>query len=289
MNWQTIHTQSYYRLEEDGGNIADLSAPLIVNCSGALAYDAPFTGHMPAGRHDFYLMYVAQGQMKARADEASFALTAGDAIIYTPERPYAYSRAGEGRVVYLWVHFTGSEAQHVLDRRGLRTATVYHVDCADEIAADFEAIWRLFIARPLLYLEEAAARLDLLLTHVGRFAAQTAHEQPRARIWASLNYMNGHYMEHLTMETLSAMEYLSVSRYAALFRRALGRSPQRYLIELRLRNAQELLMRTDMSISEVARSVGYDDALYFSRLFRKYMGFSPREARRDRQSGLFDS
>ena len=59
----------------------------------------------------------------------------------------------------------------------------------------------------------------------------------------------------------------------------MGVSPQQYLIDLRLRNARDLLISTDLSISEVARSVGYDDPLYFSRLYRKHYGLSPRESR----------
>ena len=63
----------------------------------------------------------------------------------------------------------------------------------------------------------------------------------------------------------------------------MGRSPQQYLINLRLHNAQNMLLDTDLSVGEIARSVGYDDQLYFSRLFHRYFGTSPREYREVRK------
>lgn len=279
MNWQTVTTQSYFRLAENASNLRDLSVPLLVNCSGVLAYDAPLRSDSPEGRHDHYLMILLHGQMDAWVDGAPRSLRAGDAIFYIPERPYRYQRVGEERMVYLWVHFTGSDADDLLRRRGLKLATVYSVGHAEEIAEDVETIHRLFITRPPFYLEETAARLDILLTHIARAAAQPEASPPHDRLQASLRYLNRHYAEPLRLETLASMEYLSVSRYSALFRRTTGRSPQQYLIELRLRNARELLLQTDLSVSEVARSVGYEDALYFSRLFRRHFGAPPKSVR----------
>ena len=278
MNWQSVTTQSYYRIEEDGGNVRDLSAPLIVNCSGVIAYDSDLSSSNPAGRHDYYLMILLHGRMDARADEREFVMSAGDAVIYTPERPYAYHSVGGERIVYLWVHFTGSAVEETLARCGLCTGELCHPDRTGEMESDIAAIHRLFISRPMFCQEEISAHLSLLLTHLGRAVGQNSLHQER--IQTSLSYLNRHYAEPLKLERLASMEYLSVSRYSALFRQLTGRSPQQYLIDLRLRNAQELLKSTDLSISEVARSVGYEDALYFSRLFRRRTGAPPSGLRK---------
>lgn len=280
MKWQRASTQSYYRIEDGSCNVKDDSSPLLVNCSGVSVMNAPFRTYSPTGRHDYYLMYLVRGQLSAVASDTQHLLSPGDAIIYTPGRPYGYSRAGDQPMIYLWVHFTGSDAAALLKKRGLTTAAVYHLNRGEEIESDFEAIQHLFITRPLYYLEEASARLDLLITHISRTALQPEGAQPRDRLKASLNYLNRHYAEPIRLEALSGMEFLSVSRYSALFRQVMGVSPQQYLIDLRLRNAHDLIMNTDMSVSEVARSVGYDDPLYFSRLFRKHLGLSPREVRK---------
>lgn len=280
MNWQRANTQGYYRIDDGACNVADFSVPLLVNCSGVCAFDSPFKNAAAQGRHDYYLMYLAHGQLNIQVDQISYALNAGELIIYPPERFYAYQYAAAERMAYLWVHFTGSAVETTLSRRSLETAKVYRLKQTEEIEADFEAIQRLFIAQPLYYLEEASSRLDMLLTHVGRSVRQSDAEPSRDRLLTSLNYLNRHYADPIVLSSLASMEYLSVSRYSALFRLLMGVSPQKYLIELRLKNAREMLASTDLSVSEIARSVGYDDPLYFSRLFRKHFGIPPRSARR---------
>ncbi|HYF51455.1 MAG TPA: helix-turn-helix transcriptional regulator [Planctomycetota bacterium] len=62
-----------------------------------------------------------------------------------------------------------------------------------------------------------------------------------------------------------------------LFRRRFGIRPVEYRQRLRLAKARELFANTNMSVKEVARTVGYPDALYFSRIFTRQLGLSPRE------------
>ena len=75
------------------------------------------------------------------------------------------------------------------------------------------------------------------------------------------------------------MEHLSPSRYSAVFRGCMGVSPQGFLIGLRMKNAADLIRRTDLTITQVAQAVGYEDALYFSTLFRRKMGLPPSRYR----------
>jgi len=55
-----------------------------------------------------------------------------------------------------------------------------------------------------------------------------------------------------------------------------------YILSLRMANAQNLLESTQYNISEIAEAVGYDNSLYFSRLFHKHIGVSPSEYRKSR-------
>ena len=62
----------------------------------------------------------------------------------------------------------------------------------------------------------------------------------------------------------------------------------RYILLLRIRNAQVLLETTDGTVSEIARIVGYENSMYFSRLFRKEKGVSPLQYRKAFRAGLRD-
>ena len=85
----------------------------------------------------------------------------------------------------------------------------------------------------------------------------------------------------MRLEDLARMEHLSPSRYSAVFRSCMGVSPQGFLTYLRIKNAADLLCRTDLSMAQVAQAVGYDDPLYFSALFRRKMGMAPSRYREE--------
>ena len=80
---------------------------------------------------------------------------------------------------------------------------------------------------------------------------------------------------------LAALALLSPSRFAHLFRRAVGVPPGRYLQQLRMDRARQLLENTPAPVAEVMRTVGYIDPSHFARDFRRRFGAGPREWRRD--------
>ncbi len=73
---------------------------------------------------------------------------------------------------------------------------------------------------------------------------------------------------------------MSLSHFRRLFRAAVGESPHAFLVGCRMRLAAELLRRDPRPVQEVAAEVGYEDPLRFSKVFRQYVGLSPRQYRR---------
>jgi transcriptional regulator GlxA family with amidase domain len=71
----------------------------------------------------------------------------------------------------------------------------------------------------------------------------------------------------------------SQTYFRRLFKARTGRSPLEYLQGLRLQHAKSLLKHTSMPISEIASAVGHEDAFYFSRVFKRLSGLSPRNYR----------
>ena len=80
-------------------------------------------------------------------------------------------------------------------------------------------------------------------------------------------------------DSLAKHAHLSPSRFATVFKDAVGLAPVDYVTKLRLQKAQELLGDSETSIEQVAATVGYRDAFYFSRLFKAHFGMSPRKYR----------
>lgn len=92
-------------------------------------------------------------------------------------------------------------------------------------------------------------------------------------------YMEQHYVEQHTLDKLGGRYGLGGKYFANIFKRYTGISPIEYLIVFRLDVAKRLLRSTVYSVKEISSGVGYDDALYFSRLFKRRFGLSPNKWR----------
>ena len=90
----------------------------------------------------------------------------------------------------------------------------------------------------------------------------------RQKISHSIAYMKQHRRQPLQVATLAALANLSPSHYAALFKHQTGYAPIDDFIRLRMHHACQLLDTTSLTVKEVAAALGYDDAFYFSRLFK---------------------
>ncbi len=93
-------------------------------------------------------------------------------------------------------------------------------------------------------------------------------------------WMHSCYNEEITLEVISKKFDISIRSLNRRFKQAAGKSPIQYLQQVRMENAQELLKTSNLSVAEVAYSVGYPDNSYFSALFRKAVGMLPKEYRK---------
>ena len=79
--------------------------------------------------------------------------------------------------------------------------------------------------------------------------------------------------------------HISANWFIRSFKQYMRLSPAQYILSLRMVNAQSLLENTDYNIGEIAEIVGYDNQLYFSRVFKKEFGLSPAQYRKQNRPG----
>ena len=96
--------------------------------------------------------------------------------------------------------------------------------------------------------------------------------------------MKEHLNEPLRAATLAGIANMSLPHYFAQFKRVTGSSPIDYLIKLRMDHARRLLSETSWSVKEVAVSLGYEDPLYFSRVFKSVNQTAPTDFRAQKRN-----
>lgn len=254
------------------------AAPLIVNSAGCQTSPPEFYTYNPNGRVDYYLLYMTEGRMPFFCNgQTGELLTPGSLIIIPPRTPYKYYSEADHPIKYFFVHFTGFYAGEYLKRYGFRDLPFrYDGELNPDIITKFQDLLYSFVAQKSFLNEELAARADSVLRALARTVLR---EQSPDKISRSLRYINRHYQEDIRISDLAQTEYLSVSRYIAVFREAMGMPPSQYLIRVRLNAACVLLRESDYSVKEIGSMVGYHEPHYFYNLFKRNIGMSPGEYR----------
>ena len=107
-----------------------------------------------------------------------------------------------------------------------------------------------------------------------------AYEDELERLERVIDYIETHYAEPVTLETLAALGGCSKCTLIRMFRRAFDNTPVGYLLEFRLERSREMVEKSALPISEIALRNGFSDSNYFTKLFRRRYGKSPREYRK---------
>lgn len=97
-------------------------------------------------------------------------------------------------------------------------------------------------------------------------------------------YIEEHYTEPISNAQLAQLIHLSEDRFNHLFKESMGMPPLQYINEIRLKKAMHLLKKREFTASEVADAVGFSDYNHFGRMFRRYFGCTPLEAREQIQN-----
>lgn len=94
-----------------------------------------------------------------------------------------------------------------------------------------------------------------------------------------IHYIGKHYMEDISLSLLADTFYLSKEHLSRLFKKETGTNLFSYIMELKLNDAKELLTSTEMTLDEIAFKLGFSNGNYFSKVFKKNTGQSPRDYR----------
>lgn len=267
-------------------DIKDKSKPLIVTSVGTYhLYKRPkLPTWRPRGRLDFQLLYIAAGKAHFHFGDKEEIVTAGHMVLYRPKEPQKYEYYGEDQTEVYWVHFTGGNVTNILRSYGLTDdKKVFYCGSGME----YQTIFRNMInelqmckANYESMLEMYLRQLFIMFQRYFLTTMKTENMRVVEEIDKATVYFNEHYNEDISIDEYAENNHVSVSWFIRHFKHCTGFTPMQYILSKRIYNAEILLQDPTYNITEISIIVGYDNPLYFSRIFKKAKGLSPSEYRK---------
>lgn len=281
-----IYISGYRWNTEQESCFADTENFISVNSCGHEKYVTKnIKTHRERGRQDFQLLYVAKGSGSFKVDGQMTRVPHGNIVIFHPGEAQQYAYACQDKPEIYWVHFTGSGACNLLERAGLSGQRVNFIGFQEKCIEYFEKIiFELQLKHPL-YDQISAAMFMELLAFMGRkrLEADSAGMETRdsnlQKVLESLHTQPG---TQWNITDLARQCSLSPNRFMHKFKAQMGMPAMEYLAQIRLEKAKGLLLNSGLSVKEISNIVGYENPLYFSRLFSKMEGVSPTAFRKTR-------
>lgn len=128
--------------------------------------------------------------------------------------------------------------------------------------------------------EQVEALVPKMIRHYCLAVHRHSLERYSATVRDCLNYVDFHYMEALSLESLAARFAVNKNYLSNRFHKEVGRTLTEYINQTRVQRAIRLLERTPLPMQEIAEQCGFTDANYFTRTFKKINGLSPNEYRK---------
>ncbi len=281
-----MYTNNAY-LNNSTIDIKDKSKPLIVTSCGTYhLYTRPkLPTWRPRGRLDFQLLYIAAGKAHFHFDGKEEIVTAGHMVLYRPKEPQKYEYYGEDQTEVYWVHFTGSNVKNLLRSYGLTDdKRVFYCGSDLEYQNHFRSMIQELQMCKEDYTEMLVIHLRQIFIMLHRYfktSSKMSNSQIAEEIDKATMFFNEHYNEDIRIDEYAEAHNMSTSWFIRNFKQYTGSTPMQYILSIRIYNAEALLKNPQYNITEIANIVGYDNPLYFSRIFKKVKGLSPSEYRKN--------
>lgn len=265
----------------------DKKHPLFVGSCGTyhLFTKPKLPTHRPRGRLDFQLLYVASGKAHFYFRGVEEIVTAGHMVVYRPKEEQRYYYYGVDQTEVYWVHFTGNNVKNIMRQYGIMDSmhTIY-----TGTSLEYKRLFSQMIQEMQMHQTGYEEMLVLLLRQIflmiqrqmgSRFRAKNTYLENE--IEAAVKYFHQHYNVAINIDEYAASRGMSTSWFIRSFKEFTGSTPMQYILSIRITTAQNLLDTTDYTVTEISNIIGYENPLYFSRLFRKQNGISPSEFRKN--------
>jgi YesN/AraC family two-component response regulator len=239
----------------------------------------------PAVRDHYLIHYILKGSGIFHVNGKSYRIKENQGFLICPDIVTYYEADAEDPWIYTWVGFKGIKAEQYLKLANLNQENPVF-ECAEiefvqKCFEDMIKATELKYARELRLQGLLSMFLSELIEEAGKNDTVSSNTNYKELyIKKSLHYVEANYSGKLSIPEMAKSVGLNKNYFSTFFRENIGMTPQQYIIRFRINKACELMENQGLTIGDISRSVGYEDTLGFSKIFKKEKGMSPKEYRR---------
>ncbi|MEG2305433.1 MAG: AraC family transcriptional regulator [Lachnospiraceae bacterium] len=229
------------------------------------------------GIEEYILIYCMSGKGVIEVNEQKYNIQEEEAFCIPRNRKHKYYASEENPWSILWVHFKGENTKYFpIEECHIIQINSKHGNNRMMFLFDllFRVLERNYTIGNFIYISQV---LSLILSEIYFREKVDETSQQNHHITVVIRYMYKNLNKNLTLEDFSEELQLSKSYLNVIFKKYANRAPIDFFIHLKMQEACKLLKSTDMYIYEVCSKLGYSDPYYFSRIFKKVVGMSPKE------------
>ena len=231
----------------------------------------------PAVRDHYLIHYILSGRGTFSYSGKKYNLSAGDGFLVVPSKVVYYCSDENDPWEYCWVGFNGSDAKRLMGYTGLlNKPPVFHYSDDNSFETIIMSICNASGTKPSDEMRMESGLLLFLATLTDKFGEkETSNTNGYEYVQKAIKFIEYNYSSDISVNDIASSVGSSRSHLYRIFMQNISIPPNEYLMRYRVNKACELLQNHNLSIGEVAYSAGFADQLYFSRVFKKYMGMPP--------------
>ena len=242
----------------------------------------------PAARNHFLFHYVISGTGTLLAQDSSgitkeYHIKSMQGFMIFPDQITTYIADKDVPWEYVWVEFDGLRAKAVVDASGFSLdQPVYKAkskEFREEMMKEMNYIAENGNSSPLHLIGHLYLFLDYLARSTEGFMVNHGSKLRDFYIHEALVFIEHNFQNNISVEDIADVCGLNRSYFGKIFKKAVGKSPQDFLLNYRMVKAAELLKLTRLSVGDISSAVGYDNQMHFSRAFKSIYGVSPKKWR----------
>ncbi len=247
---------------------------LQVNSCGYQRNLKEYTVVRAQGRKDYHMLVVESGEYEIKYHGKMYTLKKGNIVLYYPDDEQWYRAVCTS--ASFWCHFTGNAIDEILNDACV-CGGIFKCEASNVAFEAFSRLIKNYILHGISLLTSASF-LEMM-HYITKEEHKRISNNRHSVVDAAMEYIQKNYILPITLDTLANQIGYSKSRLSHLFTAQVGISPMQYLANIRINNAAEYLGSTDLAIAKIAELCGFNDALYFSKCFKKHSHISPKEFR----------